>query len=52
MTTGEGGMITTNNKLLYEKMKSMKNFGRDNNDAGLIITSMEIISKLMNSQDY
>lgn len=32
-------MITTNNKLLYEKMKSMKNFGRDNNDAGLIITS-------------
>jgi dTDP-4-amino-4,6-dideoxygalactose transaminase len=28
MTTGEGGMIVTNNFLLYEKMKSLKNFGR------------------------
>jgi len=37
MTTGEGGMITTNNKELYEKMKSLKNFGRDNNDGGIII---------------
>jgi len=37
MTTGEGGMITTNNKELYEKMKSLKNFGRDINDAGIIV---------------
>lgn len=39
MTTGEGGMITTNNKKLYEKMKSLKNFGRDNSDGGLIINA-------------
>jgi len=31
MTTGEGGMITTNNKLFYEKMNSFKNFGRGKN---------------------
>jgi perosamine synthetase len=31
MTTGEGGMITTNNKKLYEKMNSFKNFGRGKN---------------------
>lgn len=37
MTTGEGGMITTNNKKYYEKMKSLKNFGRDINDGGIII---------------
>lgn len=37
MTTGEGGMITTNNKELYEKMKSLKNFGRHINDAGVIV---------------
>ena len=36
MTTGEGGMITTNNKKYYEKMKSLKNFGRDINDGGII----------------
>ena len=28
MTTGEGGMITTNNKKFYNKMSSYKNFGR------------------------
>ena len=28
MTTGEGGMITTNNSSLYKKMRSIKNFGR------------------------
>lgn len=39
MTTGEGGMITTNNKDYYEKMKSLKNFGRDINDAGIIVNS-------------
>lgn len=37
MTTGEGGMITTNNKKYYEKMKSLKNFGRDINDGGIIV---------------
>tara|TARA_B100000686_G_scaffold341462_1_gene418882 strand:+ start:80 stop:1180 length:1101 start_codon:yes stop_codon:yes gene_type:complete len=31
MTTGEGGMITTNNKKFYEKMNSFKNFGRGKN---------------------
>jgi perosamine synthetase len=39
MTTGEGGMITTNNKELYEKMKSLKNFGRHIDDGGLIVNS-------------
>ena len=39
MTTGEGGMITTNNKKYYEKMKSLKNFGRDINDGGIIVNS-------------
>lgn len=29
MTTGEGGMITTNDDELFERMRSMKNFGRD-----------------------
>lgn len=37
MTTGEGGMITTNNKAYYEKMKSLKNFGRHINDGGIIV---------------
>jgi len=37
MTTGEGGMITTNSEDLYQKIKSLKNFGRDNNNAGIII---------------
>jgi dTDP-4-amino-4,6-dideoxygalactose transaminase len=37
MTTGEGGIVTTNNKIYYEKMKSLKNFGRDINDSGIII---------------
>jgi dTDP-4-amino-4,6-dideoxygalactose transaminase len=37
MTTGEGGMITTNNKEIYEKMKSLKNFGRHIDDGGIIV---------------
>ena len=37
MTTGEGGIITTNNKELYDKMKSLKNFGRHLSDGGIII---------------
>ena len=39
MTTGEGGMVTTNNKKYFEKIKSLKNFGRDNQNAGIIINS-------------
>ena len=35
MTTGEGGMITTNNKKLYAQMSAYKNFGRSN-DPNLI----------------
>ncbi|MDA9615681.1 DegT/DnrJ/EryC1/StrS family aminotransferase [Candidatus Pelagibacter sp.] len=31
MTTGEGGMITTNNKKLFKQMNSYKNFGRGSN---------------------
>jgi dTDP-4-amino-4,6-dideoxygalactose transaminase len=38
MTTGEGGMITTNNKELYDKMKSLKNFGRHLEDGGVIVS--------------
>lgn len=37
MTTGEGGMITTDNKKHYELMKSIKNFGRDNENIEIII---------------
>lgn len=29
MTTGEGGIVTTNNKKHYEMLLSLKNFGRD-----------------------
>lgn len=39
MTTGEGGIVSTNNITYYEKMKSLKNFGRDINDAGVIVNS-------------
>ena len=37
MTTGEGGMITTNNNKIYEKIKSLKNFGRDLKDGGICV---------------
>ena len=37
MTTGEGGMITTSNKEYYDKIKSLKNFGRDISDGGIIV---------------
>ena len=30
ITTGQGGMIATNNKNLYNKIKKIKNFGRNN----------------------
>lgn len=39
MTTGEGGMITTNNEEYYHKIKSLKNFGRDINNGGIIVNS-------------
>lgn len=37
MTTGEGGMITTNNDCWNEKCRSLRNFGRDPKDIGLCI---------------
>ena len=37
MTTGEGGIVTTNNKKYFEIMKSIKNFGRDLKDAGVVV---------------
>jgi dTDP-4-amino-4,6-dideoxygalactose transaminase len=33
MTTGEGGMVTTNDAALAAKMRSLKNFGRDPSNA-------------------
>ena len=33
MTTGEGGMIVTKNKKIYEKVKSLKDFGRPKKDS-------------------
>lgn len=38
MTTGEGGMITTNNEELANRCRSLKNFGRDLQDAGLCVS--------------
>lgn len=37
MTTAEGGMLTTNSKAIYEKAKSLKNFGRDPGNDDLMI---------------
>jgi perosamine synthetase len=37
MTTGEGGFISTSNEKYYNKIKSLKNFGRDVNDIGIIV---------------
>ena len=37
MTTGEGGMITTNDHELYEKMRSIKNFGRPSDGSILCV---------------
>ena len=36
MTTGEGGMITTNNKKIYDKILKLKNFGRMQKNSLLI----------------
>ena len=35
MTTGEGGMVTTNDEELSKKVRSLKNFGRDYEDIGI-----------------
>jgi len=35
MTTGEGGMITTNNKKLYKKMRSLRQYGFQDDDQTL-----------------
>lgn len=40
MTTGEGGMVTTNDDILADKIKSLKNFGRDNTNAGICINPL------------
>lgn len=39
MTTAEGGMLTTNDKEIYEMACSLKNFGRDPNDIDIMINS-------------
>ena len=46
MTTGEGGMVTTNNDLLANVVRSLKNFGRDNNDASRCIITQGMNSKI------
>ena len=46
MTTGEGGIITTNNEAILFKLKSLKNFGRDINDAGICINRNGINYKI------
>ena len=35
MTTAEGGMVTTNNKILYDKMNSIRNHGRPDSKLGV-----------------
>ena len=37
MTTGEGGVVTTNSDELARKLRSLKNFGRDPNDSNKIL---------------
>lgn len=37
MTTGEGGMLTTNDKKLHKKIMSLKNFGRPIDNPGICI---------------
>ena len=39
MTTGEGGMITTNSDIHADRIRSLKNFGRDLNDGGICVRS-------------
>ncbi len=37
MTTGEGGIVVTNNSILADKVQSLKNFGRDNQNPSMCI---------------
>lgn len=37
MTSGEGGMITTNDEKIADLLRSLKNFGRDNSDPNICI---------------
>lgn len=39
MTSAEGGMITTNDEQIYQLLRSIKNFGRDENDENIILNS-------------
>ncbi len=39
MTTGEGGMVVTNNKQIYDKVKSLKDFGRPHKDSWIRTTA-------------
>jgi len=50
MTTGEGGMITTNNKKLFTQMNSYKNFGRGSNPN--LIDFLGLITKYQNSPQF
>jgi len=40
MTSAEGGMVTTNNLELANKVKSLKNFGRSNENGGICINPL------------
>ena len=42
ITTGEGGMITTNNNKMYQKMLSFKTFGKKDNDFTQIGTNYKL----------
>ena len=46
MTTGEGGMVTTDNDELADKIRSLKNFGRDEKDQSRCINSNGMNSKI------
>jgi perosamine synthetase len=42
ITTGEGGMITTNNKKLNDKIRMFKSFGKENNEFNEIGTNYKM----------
>ena len=46
MTTGEGGMVTTNNETIFKRMKSLKNFGRDLENGGICLTKNGVNYKI------
>ena len=43
MTTGEGGMITTNNNKLFKKMKSYRQYGFKDSNQTFLIKKAQII---------